>query len=105
MHEIGVRRPLESGSNASTIDADDLYIGSGSVDAMQSCSDATGTTLLSSGNDSNYTKVTISGATSDLTGFTITLEILTDACFTMTTALPRLVLPIRTPSSHLVVGQ
>ena len=72
MHEIGVRRPLESGNNASTIDADDLYIGSGSVTAMQSCSDATGTTLLSSGNDSNYTKVTISGATSDLTGFTIT---------------------------------
>ena len=67
MHEIGVRRPLESGNNASTIDADDLYIGAGSVSAMQSCSDATGTTLLSSGNDSNYTKVTISGATSDLT--------------------------------------
>ena len=39
---------LESGNNASTIDADDLYIGSGSVSAMQSCSDATGTTLLSS---------------------------------------------------------
>ncbi|MEC8243205.1 MAG: hypothetical protein VX038_00005 [Verrucomicrobiota bacterium] len=75
MHEIGVRRPLDSsGNDASTIDADDLYIGSGSVDAVESCTDATGTTLLSSGNDSNYTKVTISGGISDLKGFTITFE-------------------------------
>ena len=75
MHEIGVRRPLDSsGNDASTIDADDLYIGSGSVTAVQSCTDATGTTLLSSGNDSNYTKVTISGGISDLKGFTITFE-------------------------------
>ena len=49
MHEIGVRRPLNSSTNdASTIDADDLYIGSGSVTAVQSCTDATGNTLLSS---------------------------------------------------------
>ena len=75
MHEIGVRRPLDSsGNDASTIDADDLYIGSGSVTAVQSCTDATGVNLLSSGNDSNYTKVTISGGISDLKGFTITFE-------------------------------
>ena len=73
MHVIGTRRPMEGGSIATSLDADDLYIGSGSVSALESC-DASGTTAGITGNDANYTKVTISGATSDLVGFSITFS-------------------------------
>ena len=73
MHVIGTRRPMEGGSVAGSLDADDLYIGSGSVSALESC-DASGTTAGITGNDANYTKISIAGATSDLVGFSITFS-------------------------------
>ena len=73
MHVIGTRRPLESGANAATMDADDFYIGSGAVTGLDSC-DASGNTGGITGNDSNYTKVTIGSGIDDLEGFSITFS-------------------------------
>ena len=77
MHEIGVRRPLAAGggSTATTMDSNDFYIGSGAITDLKSCTDAAGSNELNStSNDGNYTKITLSGATSDLKGFQITLS-------------------------------
>ena len=54
------------------LDEDDLYIGSGNVSGLETvrCWRDSGIT----GNDSNYTKVSISGGTSDLQGFSITIS-------------------------------
>lgn len=60
------------GSNAITLN--DLFIGSGSVLGLQSCSDAAGSSIVTNYNDGNYTKIDINGTTSNLTGFTITLS-------------------------------
>jgi hypothetical protein len=73
MHVIGARRPREGSSTASTLDADDLFIGSGNVTGLESC-DAAGGTSGISGNESNYTKVSINGGISDLEGFSITIS-------------------------------
>ena len=59
------------GSNAIT--SNDLFIGSGTVTALQSCSDSAGSSIVTNCNDGNYTKVTISG-TVPSTGFSITLS-------------------------------
>ena len=77
MHEIGVRRPLAAGGGltATTMDSNDFYIGSGAITDLKSCTDAAGSNELNStSNDGNYTKITLSGATSDLKGFQITLS-------------------------------
>ena len=76
MHVIGTRRPMNATQTSyeTTITSDDLYIGSGTVTNLESCTDADGTTLLNSRNDSNYTKVTISGGTQYLKGFSITFS-------------------------------
>jgi hypothetical protein len=73
MHVIGARRPREGSSTASTLDADDLFIGSGNITGLESC-DAAGGTSGISGNESNYTKVSINGGISDLDGFSITIS-------------------------------
>lgn len=68
MHEIGTRRPLESDSNATTMNANDFYIGSGAVTNIESC-DATGDTNAS---DKTYSKISTTSSIADLKGFTIT---------------------------------
>ena len=73
MHVIGTRRPMEGGSVDGSLDADDLYIGSGNVTGLESC-DSNGVTSGITGNESNYTKVSISGGISDLEGFSITIS-------------------------------
>ena len=74
MHVIGVRRPRNSsGVFEATLDADDLFIGSGNVTGLESC-DAAGGTSGISGNESNYTKISINGGISDLDGFSITIS-------------------------------
>ena len=74
MHVIGTRSPLENGSTATTMDADDFFIGSGNVDNLESC-DATGGTSGITGNESNYTKITITGTSvTDLQGFSVTFS-------------------------------
>lgn len=76
MHVIGVRRPLAAGggSTDSTMDSNDFYIGAGAITDLDSCTDATGSNTLTNSNDGNYTKITLSSATSDLNGFQITLN-------------------------------
>ena len=69
---------MEAGGKAgsggsSAITTSDLFIGSGSISAIQSCSDAAGSSVVTNYNDGNYTKLTISG-TAPGTGFTITLN-------------------------------
>ena len=73
MHEIGTRSPREGGGAASTMDADDFYIGSGAISALDSCTDDAGSNTLTDSNDGNFTKITLSGAPTDLIGFQITL--------------------------------
>jgi len=78
MHEVATRK-LTSGSMA----VSDFYIGHGDITNLESCS-ATGDTAGIGGNDSNYTKITISAgsnianalptATDGLNGFMITLS-------------------------------
>jgi len=77
MHEVATRK-LSSGS----MSVGDFYIGHGDIDDLESCS-ATGETAGIGGNDSNYTKITISAGsgianalpntTDGLNGFKITL--------------------------------
>ncbi len=76
MHVIGTRRPLAAGggSTATTMDSNDFYIGTGAITDLDSCTDAAGSNTLTDSNDGNYTKITLSSATSDLTGFQITLN-------------------------------
>ena len=57
------------GSSAMT--TSDLFIGSGSISAIQSSSNAAGTSIVTNYNDGNYTKLTLTG-TAPGTGFTIT---------------------------------
>ena len=57
MHVIGVRRPLDSDVNATTMTSDDFYIGNGDISTLQSCTDAAGSNTLSNSNDGNYTKL------------------------------------------------
>ena len=59
------------GSSAMT--TSDLFIGSGSISAIQSSSNAAGTSIVTNYNDGNYTKLTLTG-TAPGTGFTITLS-------------------------------
>ena len=51
-----------------------MFIGSGSVTALASSTNAAGTSLVTNYNDGNYTKISISGTTANLTGFTVTLS-------------------------------
>ena len=55
------------------MDADDFYIGSGAISALDSCTDDAGSNTLTDSNDGNFTKITLSGAPTDLIGFQITL--------------------------------
>lgn len=59
------------GSNAIT--SNDLFIGSGTVTAVETCTNAAGAGATTNGNDGNFTKLTLSGTT-PATGFTITLS-------------------------------
>jgi hypothetical protein len=61
-------------SGTGSVSASDLFIGSGSITALESCSDTAGSTTVTNYNDGNYTKISINGTTSNLTGFTITLS-------------------------------
>jgi hypothetical protein len=61
-------------SVSGSVSASDLFIGSGSVTGLQSCSDTAGSSTVTNYNDGNYTKISINGTTSNLTGFTITLS-------------------------------
>ena len=78
MHILGTRRP-GGGSSAAALSDHDFYIGSGSISALDSCTNEDGTGVLTSSNDGNYTKITLSGARSHsanngLKGFNITLH-------------------------------
>ena len=59
-------------SNAMT--TNDLFIGSGTITALESCTDASGSGATTNGNDTNWTKITITGTSTNLTGFTISLS-------------------------------
>jgi hypothetical protein len=66
-------RSGSGGSNA--LLATDLFIDSGTVTNIQSCSDAAGSNTVTNYNDGNYSKITISGsAQSNITGFKVTLN-------------------------------
>ena len=71
-----VTTTMKAGAKSVTgsVSASDLFIGSGSVTALQSCSDTAGSSTVTNYNDGNYTKILINGTTSNLTGFTITLS-------------------------------
>ena len=74
----GITTTMEAGGKAgsggsSAMTTNDLFIGSGSITAVQSSSNAAGTAIVTNYNDGNYTKLTITG-TSPGTGFTITLN-------------------------------
>ena len=71
-----VTTTMKAGAKSVTgsVSASDLFIGSGSVTALQSCSDTAGSSTVTNYNDGNYTKISINGTTSNLTGFTITLS-------------------------------
>ena len=59
------------GSGALT--SSDLFIDSGTVTNLQSCSDAAGSTVVTNYNDGNYTKISISGSSqASITGFNVT---------------------------------
>jgi hypothetical protein len=74
----GITTTMEAGGKAgsggsSAMTTSDLFIGSGSISAIQSCSNAAGTSVVTNYNDGNYTKLTLTG-TAPGTGFTITLS-------------------------------
>ena len=56
------------------IAASDLYIGSGTVTNLESCTDSDGSPTVTNYNDGNFTKISINGTTDNLTGFTVTLS-------------------------------
>ena len=65
-------RSGSGGSNA--LLATDLFIDSGAVTNIQSCSDAAGSNTVTNYNDGNYSKISISGSSqSNITGFKVTL--------------------------------
>ena len=72
----GITTLMKAGAKnpGGAIAASDLFIGSGSVTALASCTNAAGTSLVTNYNDGNYTKISISGTTANLTGFTVTLS-------------------------------
>jgi hypothetical protein len=72
----GVTTAMKAGAKSvsGSVSASDLFIGSGSVTALQSCSDTAGSSIVTNYNDGNYTKISIDGTTENLTGFTITLS-------------------------------
>ena len=59
------------GSNA--LSSSDLFIGSGTVTAVQTCTDANGGGATTNGTNGDYTKLSLSGTTPG-TGFTITIS-------------------------------
>jgi hypothetical protein len=61
-----------TGGNNS-ITTSDLFIGSGSITNIQSCSDASGSSVVTNYNDGNYSKLSISGTVPG-TGFTISIS-------------------------------
>lgn len=66
-------RAGNGGSNA--LLSTDLFIDSGTVTGLQSCTDASGGTTVTNYNDGNFTKVSISGSSqSDLTGFKLSFS-------------------------------
>ena len=74
----GVTSIMKAGAKAGSglsnaIQASDLLIASGTVTNLESCTDAAGSGATTNGNDTNYTKITISG-TAPATGFTVTLS-------------------------------
>ena len=74
----GITTTMEAGGKAgsggsSAMTTSDLFIGSGSISAIQSSSNAAGTSVVTNYNDGNYTKITLTG-TAPGTGFTITLS-------------------------------
>ena len=74
----GITTTMEAGGKAgsggsSAMTTSDLFIGSGSISAIQSSSNAAGTSIVTNYNDGNYTKLTLTG-TAPGTGFTITLS-------------------------------
>lgn len=74
----GTTTTMEAGGKAgsggsSAMTTSDLFIGSGSISAIQSSSNAAGTAIVTNYNDGNYTKLTLTG-TAPGTGFTITLS-------------------------------
>jgi hypothetical protein len=74
----GIITTMEAGGKAgsggsSAMTTSDLFIGSGSISAIQSSSNAAGTSVVTNYNDGNYTKITLTG-TAPGTGFTITLS-------------------------------
>jgi len=70
--KVGARSG-SGGSNA--LVATDLFVDSGTVTDLESCSDAAGSNTVVNYNDGNYTKISISGsAQSNLTGFNITIS-------------------------------
>ena len=72
----GVTTTIKAGAKSVSggVSTSDLFIGSGSVTALQSCSDTAGSSTVTNYNDGNYTKISASNITRDLTGFTITLS-------------------------------
>ena len=52
----------------------DLFIGSGTITAVETCTSANGSGATTNGTDGNFTKITAGGITRDLTGFTINLS-------------------------------
>ena len=61
-----------TGGNNS-ITTSDLFIGSGNITNIQSCSDASGSSVVTNYNDGNYSKLSISGTVPG-TGFTISIS-------------------------------
>jgi hypothetical protein len=59
------------GSNA--LSSSDLFIGSGTVTAVQTCTDANGAGATTNGTNGDYTKLSLSGTTPGI-GFTITIS-------------------------------
>ena len=73
-----VTSSIKSGSKAGTgagngMTTNDLFIGSGTVTVVETCTNAAGAGATTNGNDGNFTKLTLSGTT-PATGFTITLS-------------------------------
>ena len=72
----GVTTLMKAGAKnpGGAIATTDLFIGSGTITNLQSCSDTAGSNVVTNYNDGNYTKILISGTSSNLTGFTISLS-------------------------------
>ena len=71
MMVAGARDPNSSGR---ALTSADLFIGSGTITAVETCTSANGSGATTNGTDGNFTKITAGGITRDLTGFTINLS-------------------------------